>query len=385
MTASASATTAPASLGNTYDYCFRGGVKKRWDLLSAAQRVLTDDGRIQRCHTKLSRDPLSPAGLSRTSVQVWAGEGKAWYRGTIKCGCVWTCPVCSQRIAEGRKIEVQAAIDSAVANGLGVSLITLTVRHGVEMQLTDLLDKFSRAQRRLKSGRAYKQLQADFGLVGEVRALEVTNGANGWHPHTHAIAFSGGPLKGHTLTQLKRRLFVLWYRACDKEGLPLPSYRHGVDVRGARYAGEYVAKWGFASELARPHIKAGKIKNRTAWELLADAGSGDKRAAWLYREFAQCFRGKRQLFWSRGLRERLGVHEEQSDLSLAEREPIEKRLLADVDDSTWCVILRAGARGDVLEAAQRSPAELHGFLNHLRSTIPLYNGCLLGAREDWAA
>lgn len=385
MTASASPSTAAASLGNTYEYCFRSGIKKRWDLLAAAQRVLSDDDRIQRCHTRLARDPHSPGGLSRTSVQVWAGGDKAWFRGTIKCGCVWTCPVCSQRIAEGRRVEVQRAIDSAVSNGLGVSLVTLTVRHGADMPLNALLPKFASAQRRLKSGRAYKRLQADFGLVGEVRALEVTHGLNGWHTHTHSITVSGRPLKGHTLTRLKRRLFCLWYRACDKEGLPLPSYRHGVDVRGARYAGEYVVKWGFASELARPAVKSGKIKNRTSWELLADAAAGDKRAAWLFREFAQCFRGRRQLFWSRGLRERLGLDVEQSDLDLVEREPQEKRLLADVDTFTWALILRAGARGDVLEAATRGVADLYGLLNNLRCTVPLYDGRILGAREDWAA
>lgn len=379
-------------LGDTDEYCFHdeGGRGRKaltkWRLLNVAAGILPDDPRMQRCHTYLAR--------GRLNVGVWVGQGRAWYTGLMRCGNVWACPVCSAKIAEGRKVEVQKAIDSAVCNGLGVSLVTLTVRHGLENPLPDLLEKFSKAQRRTKSGRAYKQLQADFGLIGEIRALEVTHGVNGWHPHTHAIMFSRYPLTGHALTQLRRRLFVLWYRACRKEGLPAPSYAHGADVRGARYAGEYVAKWGFATEISRPHLKKAKTSSsRTTWELLADAATGDKRAAWLFREFAQCFKGKRQLFWSRGLRDRLQVAEEQTDMALLDREPEEialaninaKYMAAMIDLPTWNVVLRAGARGLVLEAALRSQEELRGLLNHLRCTVPLWNGKLLGECDAYAA
>ncbi len=380
MTAAAS----PAPLGDPDEYCFHSdGVQgqrtlTKWRLLKVAADLLPDDPRQQRCHTRLNR--------GGSNVGVWVGQGKAWFSGLMRCGNVWCCPVCSAKIAEGRKAEVQRAIDSAVGNGMGVSLVTLTVRHGLEDPLPDLLEKFSKAQRRTKSGRAYKQLQQDFGLIGEIRALEVTHGVNGWHPHTHAIMFSRHPLTGHALTQLRRRLFVLWYRACAREGLPAPSYAHGADVRGARYAGEYVAKWGFAAEISKPHLKRAKTSSsRTTWELLADAATGDKRAAWLFREFAQCFKGKRQLFWSRGLRDRLQVGEEQCDLDLVERDPDEKTLAALIDDFTWAIVLRAGARGEVLNAALRSQHELHGLLNHLRCTVPLWNGRLLGASDAYAA
>lgn len=267
---------------------------------------------------------------------------------------------------------------------MGVSLVTLTIRHGLEDQLPSTIERLSKALRRVKSGRAAVRLRQDFGIVGDVRALEVTYGRNGWHPHTHALTFSRAPLTGARLTRYRRRLFVLWYRACEREGLPLPSYRYGVDVRGARYASDYVAKWGFAAELAKPGAKTGRAGGRTPWELLADAGSGDKRAAWLFREYAECFKGRRQLWWSRGLAERLSLKGQLTDQQLLDLpEDDNPSLMTVIDRDTWTCVLRAGAQEQVLAAAFEGRAALYGLLNRLRCTVPHYRGGFYGVREQW--
>ena len=343
----------------------------------AARRLLPEQKQLQHCCRTFARHA--------DGVEVWASERSAYFRGLVQCGSVWLCPVCSEKISAVRGVELQQAIDNALDYGHGVQLVTLTVRHGRELPLDDLLEKFTKAVRRFKSGRAYQKAVADFGILGEVRALEVTHGeANGWHPHTHALTFSHAPLKGHTLTRLKRRLFVLWFRACGKEGLPLPDYAHGVDVRPAKYAAAYVAKFGFAAELVKSAKKKGKVGSRNQWQLLADAAAGDRRSAWLFREYAKNFKGRRQLFWSKGLRVRLslGVELTEQDALNVPDAP-DCSLLFVLDPDTWAVVLRAGARAAVLEAAKQGAANLYGFLNRIRCEVPLWDGSFLGNNPRW--
>lgn len=351
----------------------------RWSLQDSARELLPDERQLQKCFRSLR--------WGGEKAQVWSGTRGACFGGLIQCGCLWICPVCAAKISDQRRRELQLAVDNAVSAGHGVSLVTLTVRHGLRNKLSEFLPSFKAAVRRFKSGRPYTKLMAKFGALGEVRALEVTHGKkHGFHPHTHALFFSQGPLKGHALVDLKRRLYVLWRRACMHEGLPLPSYAHGVDVRGARYAANYVAKWGFARELAAVTLKRGKY-GRTPFELLGDFQGGDAEAGILFREYAQCFKGARQLVWSRGLWERLDMPGEnsmtdQQAMDLDEKQD-DMQLVLTIDPDTWAVILRAHARASVLSAAMEGRASLCGLLNRLRCTVPLWNGEILGPKSEW--
>lgn len=318
-------------------------------------------------------------GWNMTPVQVWAGKKGAFYGGLYQCGSPWVCPMCAAKLGEARKREVQKAIDNALFEGAGVSLVTLTFRHGIGDVLPETLAKFRAALRRCKSGRASKDLRKWADYMGEIRALEITHGRNGWHPHTHALTFTHAPLTGHRLTQYRRRLFVLWYKACEKEGLPLPSYKHGVDVRPASYAADYVSKWGFASEVARPGSKGGRNGSRTPWEILADAGAGDKRSGWLFREYAHGMKGCNQLLWSRGLAERLSVKGQLTDQEALDLKEVEDaEVITTIDRETWGCVLAAGAQEAVLAAAVEGRAALFGLLNELRR-----RSSRLPPREDW--
>jgi len=364
------------ALGKDTDYCFRKSRERI--LLQGVARELMPLNRALSCCGR-------PREAGEGVDLLQDGDGRAWYGGIFHCGSVWCCPVCAAKISGQRRKEVQTAIDNALAEGMGASLVTLTFRHGIDDQLAESMTKFAKALRRLKSGRAYVALQQAFGIHGEVRALEITHGVNGWHPHTHALTFSHTPMTGHTLTRYRRRLFVLWYKACQREGLPLPTYAHGVDVRGAKYVAEYMAKWGFASELVKSSQKQGRKGGRTPWQLLADAGAGDKRSAWLFREYAKHFKGRRQLFWSRGLRERLSLKDQITDQELLDLDITEPaRVVARIDPDTWAVVRRAGAELEVLAALEVGGiTQAFGLLNYLRATVPKWNGERLRPRPDW--
>ncbi len=341
------------------------------------------------------------------TVKVMAdSKGGSWFRGLHVCGSVWTCPVCSARISDFRRAELQKGIDNAVKYGRGVSMVTLTFSHQREQPLADVLGGFGRALRRLKSGRAFAALQDRFNIRGEIRALEVTHGRAGWHPHTHSLTFTQAPMDDYTMGRLHVALFMLWRRACAAEGLGIPTFANGVQIQGASAAADYVGKWGFATELAKSHLKRAKRGGRNPWQLLAAAHHGDKRAGWLFCEFADEFSGKRQLFWSRRevaadvaaqygldpdkagrywlpLRRELDAGEEMQDQEILDLEPPDERELVAIDLDTWAVVRRSKSQAKILELAAEGALVVKAFLNRLRCTVPLYNGRLLGPRDDW--
>lgn len=354
--------TAPASLGEDRGICFRPGRGEsvsRWQLQEAARRLLPDKKGLQRCHCTRHK--------GGGGVKIWKGERSAWFTGLMQCGSVWVCPVCAGKVAECRAEELQRGIDYALSIGHGCMMVTLTFSHGRADVLADSMEGLSKALRFLKSGRAYQALMRDYGIIGEVRALEVTHGqANGWHPHTHAITFSHAKLNDRDRFRFECRLFVLWRAACAKAGTGAPVFGVGVHIRPAKDAADYVAKWGFATEVTRSHIKTAKGGGRTPWQLLADADGGDQRAAWLFREFADAFHGKRQLYYSKGLRQKLGLLEELTDQQLLELEPEEKTLVCEIDPDEWRMIVRYRMRAAVLEAAAQGAELVRNLLDRLR-------------------
>lgn len=383
--------SARPALGEDYGYCFRSRATEaapapsKWKQLRRAKELLPEVGRFQSCNDGLKRRSILGFPVP-AKVSIHAKDGRAWFSGVMQCASVWVCPVCARRIAEERKRELQSAIDNAVAQGMGVSLITLTFPHGAGDVLSVIMEKFSKAQRTFKSGRAATRLREGIGYVGEIRTLEVTHGTNGWHPHAHSLWFTKKPLSTAEMEALRAELYQAWARACLKSGLPEPSAAHGVDVRGARYAGEYVAKWGFAAELASHTSKRGKTENsgRTPWQLLAGATEGHRRAAWLWREFALAFFGKRQLFWSRGLRKKFEIAPELTEQELLELQDGESEIVAEIDAATWGLIRVKHAQEYVLSLAVSSARDLYAYLNFLRSAVPHpLDGAILGPAEGW--
>jgi len=139
-----------------------------------------------------------------------------------------------------------------------------------------------------------------------------------------------------------------WITALDKCGLN-GVRRYAWDTQDASVAGNYVAKWGAAEEMTLASKKYGKKgraeerldalpadereralatidqleerqdrraderakdASRNPRELLIDAVVyGDVEAKALYQTYAQAFKGRMQLTWSRGLKDRVGLNE----------------------------------------------------------------------------
>ena len=225
------------------------------------------------------------------------------------------------------------------------------------------------------------ELMKAMGRVGHIRAWEVTHGrlrerSNGWHPHFHILLFLDRPL--FDLSSAEDRVFRVWHNACRLAGLPLPSRRYGVTLQDGSKAAEYVAKmgledprgvWGLDAEMTKGHIKHSK-DGETPFDLLrAVLRDGDRHGAALFREFAFAFKGKRQLAWSRGLRERFDL-DAITDEELAAAQESDALLLAQIAPEDWKLVLASDSRGELIELARSGSWEpVERLLQSLRVEV----------------
>ena len=281
----------------------------------------------------------------------------AHYSGLVTCGSVWACPVCASRIQERRRPEVQKAIDWAKERGYQVVMVTFTFPHKSWQTLEELLTRQADAFKRLRKGRPWDTMKADRGFKGLIRSLEVTHGANGWHPHTHELWFLKGSSEG-----LQSLLAGLWVKACVRAGLVAVNdeklteafMAHGVDVKADVDCGDYLAKqddsrrWGFAEELSKATSKAGRAKGVHPHHFLVRKASGDRAH---FVEYVQAMKGRRQLFWSHGLKALVGV-DEVSDEVLADESQEAAEVLGRMTSKDWGVVRGNDARAELLDAAE---------------------------------
>jgi len=351
----------------------------RYSLQRTAQGLLYDrDAHKQHRTCSCSRNVASDG------VPVYrAADGTdARFGNLLTCGSVWACPVCSAKVTEKRRAELQAAINSWVAYHDGkVLLMTLTFPHEYDMPLAELLEKFGKALTKFKNSRAYKRTfgtldkPGTYQRAGSVRSLEVTHGANGWHPHTHDLVF----LKDDTILDNVRAMDELrneWVYQLLMAGLGEPGkmndmLQHAFDLQGGDYAAEYVAKfghepklyddWSAAREVTKGMSKIGGGAHATPFQLLAwYQQNGDVEAGALFREYVQHFDGKRMLSWSPGLKKHLALAEDEiSDEELAQQDdpmPVEE-LVIRLDTDQWKLVLTRNARFELLFIAAKHGEE----------------------------
>lgn len=318
---------------------------ERFALQAAARRALPDS-RTARCLRWTT-------GAGEVGVLKSIAHGTCIYNGLQTCGSVWACPVCAGKISERRRVELVRGIELHQAAGGQALLLTLTTPHYLADNLAVVLERQAKALKYFNGGRAAQAAAVDMGLVGQVRALEVTHGRmrevnNGWHPHYHVLLFVRA---GLDLEAWRVRIFERWAKACERAGLKAPSLKHGVSLEDGSKAANYASKWGLDAEMTKGHIKRA-IDGETPFDLLRAYLGGDEAAASFFAEFTQAFRGKRQLYWSPGLKARFEL-EDLDDEELASGADDRALLLGTITLEQWRAVLRFNARCLVLELAEK--------------------------------
>ena len=109
----------------------------------------------------------------------------------MTCGSVWSCPVCTAKVQERRRAEIGKAVAWAYDSGKQAAMVTLTFPHYKQNNLDDLVKKQADALARFRRGSPWDRFKDRLDYAGLIRALELTYGENGWHPHTHELWFVG--------------------------------------------------------------------------------------------------------------------------------------------------------------------------------------------------
>jgi hypothetical protein len=352
--------------------------KQRRHVRRAQRAVLWKESRLARVRN-CGRVPLDV-------VTVRANAGVAHFAGLATCGSVWACPVCSAKIRNQRAVEISGATARWHRAGNSVLMSTFTFPHDMGMPLKELLPVVADGFRALISGRAWAGtparhiperpskrggmlpakyypakpgLRDRLGIVGYIRSIEVTHGANGWHPHAHSLTYARGEMPAEDIVQLivyQRKRWASWITG---QGYRVPDAHHGVDVAmcySAAEAGAYIAKTqdgaSPGNELARSDLKQGRGGSRTPFEILDDfRWTGDAADLALWHEYERATKGHQCITWSKGLREILAV-EERTDEEIAAEETGGQDI-AQISSAVWCrIVTIPGLDAAVLDAAE---------------------------------
>lgn len=360
---------------------------RRYALQAEARRLLPSE-RVAQCGRWII------PGKHHVELRYSPERQRSSITGCAVCGSLWSCPVCSAKISERRRVELACALDAARSAGLRVVMLTLTLRHHRGDDLRSLLDVLSRSWGVLTAGRAGMELRRTHGMLGYVRSLEVTYSLeHGWHPHLHVLLFLDKLPDGASwsLGDLDAFLRGRWERvtaslghAVNEHGLTLTSDNEHLSEYVAKYGHD--RRWDLDSELTRWHSKHGRADSLTPWDLLEGSFAGDTMAGALFVAYVEAMRGRHQLEWGKRTRALLlDDLDEQTDEQLATAAGEDMALLAYLSRQAWRVVYGNGAVGDLLALVEDSRGDLDavdGFLAALGAGLCIRLGQAVGVASE---
>lgn len=365
--------TALAPLGSTYcEDCVprerESALILRFMLQDEAARLLPD-GRVSKCLRWLAPVHANMGEQSKKHDHVDltydSARNVARYRNLIVCESVWACPVCASTISTIRRKRIAEALDRS---GLYCALATFTLSHHKKQSLDYVLSSLLAAYRALKSGHWWQGFVKRYGWEGDIRALEITYGANGWHPHIHAIMTFQTLFDVATLAECENLLKVRFEGILARSGA-YASSAHSVKMTDdSQEVRNYISKfgklprevkhgkWTIEHELVSGHTKTARSQDgATPWAMLASSLAGDTISSGLFITYATSCKGRNQLVWSRGLQEKLQIL--QSDTA-NESEAERRQIIGQIDKYEWYRICALRLRGELLERVKATRGDV---------------------------
>jgi len=192
--------------------------------------------------------------LERVEVVLYADESghRVGFGGLRTCDSPWACPVCAPTLAERRGEALAGTLEQFHEAGFRIVHAVLTVRHTKGEALVDVFGALADAWRYMTKNRAFRP---HWEGLGYARAIEVTYGRNGWHPHAH-LTLVVPPERD--VYELEEALWEAWSGAVVEVGWA-PSSRDAffydvvetaTDIAEvARYVAKTANNWGIGAEV----------------------------------------------------------------------------------------------------------------------------------------
>lgn len=322
---------------------------RRRDRRYALRSVLWEFSQVKRCKG-------CGRWMTGSLVGVRYSEGNgAGFSGLQTCGSIWVCPVCSSKILARRSVETGVLLLGWENLGGRHVMGTLTMRHHKGHSLAQEWEALAAAWDRVIRSRVWRKWKDRVGSPGLVKVVEVTYGKHGWHVHLHFVLLVDGSCSEVDVEELTGWLVPKWERALAAEGMPgalsVGQELHLVEgVEAASQLGEYLAKstaYGTAESLGREMFASWSKGSRSwfstvpVWRLIEEfAETGDAELLQLWREYERVSHGKKQMAWSKGLRELLALGPEKSDEEIAAEEAGDRDLIH-ISREGWETVLAA--------------------------------------------
>lgn len=379
---------------------------KRYELRDKG-RVFARQVKAKRVTDKLFEEDLygwhraASCGLNmvkgKAEVAVKMGsEGRAGLGNLQSCGSPWGCTVCSSKVGKFRADELTKVLGKMRSMGHTLAMVTLTLQHNQGDPLEELWDAVGNGWKGIttstewtgetvvahrkradlqKAKYAAYELNLERYRMGElsrkprvtmatasprrigfkesakvlgiIRAVEVTFGSAGFHPHVHAIVCLEGKQSLKQVEAVGEKMFSLWLGGLEKTGRTAIKNSGGLDVTvvsaTSKSIADYITKLAdgglpkdlalqevsdgirvkarkIALEATRGDLKEGRAGGRTPFEVLADAADGDPRSIGAWFEFLRVSQGRRQLVIPKGLRDLAKLENELSDEEVANQD-----------------------------------------------------------------
>jgi len=329
-------------------------------------------------------------GKEYVTVEFVPSENRARFTNLMRCGSAWVCPWCSWWIAEKRRKEMTMAL-AHLSHYAIPFMTTYTIRHRLGSPLERVLSGLLGAYRLMVGSRPWRNLCEEFGVFGSIKALEITHGLNGWHPHLHVVSFIdlttfisyGGILHDDGgmdvlddsnvwVADFERHVDGHHWRANLAQFAETALTGVGVKCTGdqkdlagyvSKYGREQDDHWRIEHEATKAQLKQSRGDGKTPFALLNESLAGNEQSGRLFQEYAACTAGKAQLIWSPGLKELSGVAEvNDQDATMLEYEA-EAILLAAIPREIWREVLRQEKRHELMVIADQGNASaVHDWL-----------------------
>jgi hypothetical protein len=248
------------------------------------------------------------------------------------CKLTRVCAPCAQWQQQRYRKQMEELVSGHLAGGGYAYLATFTLAHHAGDRLDKLLDALPRGWRSVTNGGSWLADRRRFGVLTQIRVIEVLHGDNGWHPHLHAVLLTGSALDATQLAALQQRMHGRWSRGIA----PFVAHR-GKGVRLSLEAvsdpkglANYLTK-ELSEALLPPSVRGSRL---TFFGLLAKFQStGEAALERPMREYERATRGRKfYLIPNRPLP--AGDHNTQPEPGSGPRPPpaAESTQLEDADD-----------------------------------------------------
>lgn len=276
-------------------------------VMSAYRRAHPNARRPARDGICKCGDPL-PVG----EIELRLDEAGHEYHNHLTCKS-WACPICAPKRAYARSKEIEAALVAANEAGLKCLFVTFTVPHRKSHSSSFVIDRLNATYKKFTNSHYVRRLKSDFGYLGQIKCLDYTLTDNGIHAHLHTIWMFDFDMDAFDLCASIGAEFIHeWDRKVFNECGKHINKRHGFNIEAiemgspddpdtakiAAYAAKAISVYCSDGDKDSEHSKH-------PFDLLNSTATDKDHEQYL--DFYKGQKGRRHIFFSHGLKSRLGI------------------------------------------------------------------------------